>query len=247
VRSGLIEFVGRADHQVKVRGFRIELEEIDGALLEHPTVQNCAVLVREDVQGEKRIVAYVTPTDPSEEHLIPLWREHLRSLLPEYMVPSLFMIMESMPLSATGKLDKKALPAPESDRQDDALTTSFVAPRNALEETLAGFWKEGLGLETVGVHDNFFELGGHSLMATRVISMIREQCGAHLSLAEFFSQSTIAQLAVLIEEARTRDGKEEAPIQAVNNPDQMLEKAQAMGDDDLDNLLQSMLPPGGDQ
>ncbi|RKH37993.1 non-ribosomal peptide synthetase, partial [Corallococcus llansteffanensis] len=160
--DGTLRFLGRVDFQVKVRGFRIELGEIEAVLREHSLVTEATVLVREDVPGDKRLVAYVVPAELDTVRL----REHLRQRLPEYMVPSAFVALTAFPLSAHGKVDRKALPAPEAP---SASTTEQVPPRSALEARLVSLWEQVLRRSPVGIHDNFFELGGHSLLATQLV------------------------------------------------------------------------------
>src|SRR5262249_31766343 len=159
--SGNIEFLGRNDFQVKIRGFRIELGEIETRLVQHPAVREALVVVREEAPGEKRLVAYYTTAlndgsemnAPGAEQL----RLHLSAALPEYMVPAAYVRLESLPLTANGKLDRKALPAPEVDAY---VVRQYEAPQGVIEELLAGIWAELLKLDQVGRHDNFFELGG---------------------------------------------------------------------------------------
>ncbi|MBV9774839.1 MAG: amino acid adenylation domain-containing protein, partial [Gemmatimonadetes bacterium] len=191
--DGALEYLGRLDGQVKVRGFRIEPGEIESVLRRHLRITDCAVLAREDTPGERRLVAYVVGSADAGE-----LREHLRAGLPEYMVPSAFVSLDTLPLTPNGKLDRRALPAPEYGCAGGA----YVAPRSPTEEVLAGIWAEVLGLERVGAHDRFFELGGHSLLATRVVSRIREVLGAELPLRALFEGPTVAELAVRVEEVR---------------------------------------------
>ncbi|MET0395626.1 MAG: amino acid adenylation domain-containing protein, partial [Longimicrobiaceae bacterium] len=191
--DGTLEFLGRTDFQVKVRGFRIEPGEIEAALLEHEGVRECAVLAREDAPGEKRLVAYVAG-DARAEAL----RAHARRSLPEHMVPAAFVFLDALPLTPSGKLDRRALPAPDLASAEER----HVAPRTPVEEVLAGIWAETLRLERVGVEDGFFELGGHSLLATRVVSRVRELFGVELPLRALFEGPTVAELAGRVEEIR---------------------------------------------
>ncbi|XXX72653.1 amino acid adenylation domain-containing protein [Sorangium sp. So ce134] len=183
--DGNIEFLGRTDHQVKVRGFRIELGEIEGALRRCAGVRDAVVVARGDAPGTKRLVAYVTGDPPAGS-----LREQLRARLPEYMVPSAFVVLESLPLTPSGKVDRRSLPEP-----DGALGNEHVAPRTAGEERLAGIWREVLRAERVGVTDNFFELGGHSLLATQVVSRIRRELGVEVPLRALFEAPTVELLA----------------------------------------------------
>jgi non-ribosomal peptide synthase protein (TIGR01720 family) len=199
--DGNIEFLGRLDHQVKIRGFRIELGEIQSALSHHPGVQGNVVLAREDVPGEKRLVAYVVPSQLNEEQAaltVSDLRRYLQEQLPEYMVPSAFVLLESMPLTPNGKLDRAALPAPEMTRP--ALEQELVSPRNPVESLLASIWAEVLRLEQVGIHDNFFELGGDSILSIQVIARAN-QAGLRLAPKDLFQHQTIAELAAVVETA----------------------------------------------
>ncbi|HEX8276356.1 MAG TPA: amino acid adenylation domain-containing protein, partial [Longimicrobiaceae bacterium] len=190
---GELEFVGRIDQQVKVRGFRIEPGEIEAAMRRHPGVAACAVVVREDAPGDRRLAAYVVgAADPAA------LREQLRRELPEYMVPAAFVVLDALPLTPNGKLDRRALPAPDPG----AAAERYVAPRTPVEQVLAGIWADVLRVERVGVHDGFFELGGHSLLATRAVSRIREALGVDLSVRAVFASPTVAGLAARVEEMR---------------------------------------------
>jgi amino acid adenylation domain-containing protein len=203
--DGQLEFVGRVDEQVKVRGFRIEPGEIQAVLRRQGGVDDCAVVAREDRPGEKRLVAYVVPeagTEPSAAEL----REHLRGSLPDYMVPAAFVMLDSLPLTPNGKLDRGALPAPEYASDADR----YVEPRTATEEVVAGIWAAVLELEAVGIEDDFFALGGHSLLATRVVSRVREAFGVELPLRALFEAPTVAGLAQRVEALR-RGGEPALP------------------------------------
>jgi amino acid adenylation domain-containing protein len=190
--NGNIEFLGRTDHQVKVRGFRIELGEIEAALGEHPLVREVAVMARDDRPGEKRIVAYVLPREGQPPSTTEL-RRHLQGRLPDYMLPSTFVTVDSMPLTETGKIDRSALPVPEEARPE--LAQKYIAPRSSLEQVLAGIFAEILKVERVGIQDNFFELGGHSLLATQVTSRIRQLLSVNLPLRKLFEDPTVSGLA----------------------------------------------------
>jgi acyl-coenzyme A synthetase/AMP-(fatty) acid ligase len=178
--DGNIEFVGRNDFQVKVRGYRIETGEIEAALASHPDVSDGCVVALPDPSGDKRLVAYWTPRHSACETGAAAIRAHLSEQLPHHMIPAAFVRLEALPLTRNGKLDRKALPEPESDAYAAA---AYEPPAGALEETLAQIWAECLGLERVGRHDNFFELGGHSLLAARVIALVRDRLGAELPLS----------------------------------------------------------------
>ncbi|MCY1045881.1 amino acid adenylation domain-containing protein [Corallococcus sp. bb12-1] len=195
--DGTLDFLGRTDHQVKVRGFRIELGEIEAALSRHACVQEVIVTVREEQDADaaghdKRLVAYVVPTAPDAVTPTAL-RQSLQEKLPDYMIPAFFVLLTAMPLTASGKLDRRSLPAP--DPATSAPTKPFVAPRSATEQAVSEVWMKALRLQRVGVHDDFFELGGDSLLATQVASRIRESLRLDLSLERMFQAPTIAGLA----------------------------------------------------
>jgi amino acid adenylation domain-containing protein len=212
--DGNIEFLGRMDHQVKVRGFRIELGEIETILYRHPDVCECAVAAREDDPGKKRLVAYVVGVAGTEVSTAQL-REFLREQLPEYMVPSAFVLLDSLPTTPSGKVDRRALPVPDRNRPD--LVNAYVQPQNPSEVLLAKIWSEVLKLEKVGIHDNFFDLGGHSLMATMVMSRIREVFRLEPALRALFETPTIAGLSAHIEALRS--AADENPGASQTNPD----------------------------
>ena len=190
--DGSIEFLGRIDHQVKVRGFRIELGEIDAQLKRHPNVRDAVTLAREDQPGNVRLVSYVLPV-PEQEPAADELRTFIQKDLPEYMTPAIFIALDALPLTPSGKVDRKALPAPTSERPQ--LSTAYVAPSNPLERTLAELWQEVLGIEKVGTRDNFFDLGGHSLLLARVHSKMQDIIDEELTMVELFRYPTIAALA----------------------------------------------------
>jgi amino acid adenylation domain-containing protein len=197
--DGNIEFLGRLDHQVKIRGFRIELGELESTLLQHPSVREIAVIAREDIPGDKRLVAYIVP-NPEQTPTIDELRRFLKQKLPDYMVPGAFVLLDALPLTPNGKVDRRALPAPDQSRPDQSVT--FVAPRTPIEQQLADIWAEVLRLEQVGVHDNFFEFGGHSLLATQVISRLRQAFGVELPVRTLFEAPTVADLGARLETVR---------------------------------------------
>ena len=203
--DGAIEFLGRSDHQVKIRGFRIELGEIEAAIGRHESVREVVVLVREEQVGDKRLVAYVVPAHQVTPSIGEL-RRHLQQILPDYMVPSAFVLLEAFPLKSNGKLDRAALPAPDRARPD--LDEAFVGPRSPQEQILADIWAQTLGVERLGVHDNFFELGGHSLLATRLMARQRDAFNVDVPLAALFESPTVAGQA--IEFARGTGGQDQA-------------------------------------
>jgi iturin family lipopeptide synthetase A len=213
-----IEFLGRLDDQVKIRGYRVELAEVEAALIEHPQVREVAVLARQagpaHALGAKRLVAYVVaenneqanngtteqredeePQEPSESLAAEL-RRFLQKSLPEYMVPSAFVVLDALPLTPHGKLDRHALPLP--DRSDTEAETAFVPARGMLEQQLVNLWEEILGIQPVGVTDNFFALGGNSLLAMRMVAQIQQRVGAEMTLPALFANPTIAEIAALL-------------------------------------------------
>ncbi len=205
--SGDLEYLGRSDAQVKIRGFRIELGEIEALLAGHPAVAECAVLLREDAPGEKRLVAYIVPAESQEPRTksqgpdgesaeLKTQNSKLRTFLgerlPDYMVPAAFVELPALPLTPSGKLDRRALPAPSQERPE--LGHDYVAPRTPVEALLARVWGEVLGLERVGVHDNFFALGGDSMRSVQVLAAARAR-GVDFSLQQLFQHQTVAALA----------------------------------------------------
>ncbi|WP_416671502.1 non-ribosomal peptide synthetase [Egbenema bharatensis] len=198
--DGRIEFLGRLDHQVKIRGFRIEPGEIETLLSQHPEVRSSLVIVREDQPGNKRLVAYIIPTEgqtPTSREL----RRFLKEKLPDYMVPTAFAILDALPLSPNGKVDRQALPLPEGMQTDSE--QSYVTPRNQTEAKLAEIFAQVLEVLQVGIHDDFFELGGHSLLVTRVIARLHRVFQVQLTVMNLFETPTVAGLAESIETARS--------------------------------------------
>jgi acyl carrier protein len=195
--DGAVEFLGRIDHQVKIRGFRVELGEIEALLARHQHVQEAVVVAREDRPGDKRLVAYVVPRPGAAPAARDL-RAILAAELPEYMVPSAFVLLERLPITPSGKADRRALPAPDSARPD--LEVAFAAPAGPVEEQVAAIWSGLLRVEKVGANDNFFALGGHSLLATRVVSAIRDAFDVELPLRALFEGPTVAALAAAVTE-----------------------------------------------
>ncbi|HKY09305.1 MAG TPA: non-ribosomal peptide synthetase, partial [Candidatus Binatia bacterium] len=190
--DGNIEFVGRIDNQVKLRGYRVELGEVETVLGQHPAVRNSVVVVREDAAGDKRLIAYLVAR-PGESWNGAEIRKYLRQKLPDYMVPSAFVLLSELPLTPNGKVDRGALPAPNRDTPE--LASVYQAPRTPVEETIASIWRKILKTPRVGVHDNFFDLGGHSLLATQVISRLHDVLKVDIPLRVLFELPTIAQIA----------------------------------------------------
>ncbi|MFI9630711.1 amino acid adenylation domain-containing protein [Streptomyces sp. NPDC052042] len=194
--DGILEFLGRIDQQVKIRGLRIELGEIEAALTGHPGVGAAAVTAPEITPGNRQLAAYVTGQDGAPAPDPDVLREHLRERLPDYMVPALWTALDTLPMTASQKIDRKALPAPATTTE-----RAHVAPRGPVEEMVAAIWAEALGIEQVGAEDDFFALGGHSLLATRVLARIRESFAVDLPLRRLFENTTVAALAAAVTEA----------------------------------------------
>jgi len=199
--DGTIDFLGRGDGQVKVRGFRVELGEIENAISAVAGVKDRVVVARNDGPGEKQLAAYLVPAQhagdgDAQEALIKQVRDHLRQTLPDHMVPSAFVILAELPLTANGKVDKRALPIPEHRSQ--TLAAGHVAPRNDKEERIAEIWGQLLNAPGIGVHDNFFDLGGHSLIGIQLLARVEEQFGKRLPLNSLFQAPTVAAFAKLV-------------------------------------------------
>ncbi|MFB1481089.1 non-ribosomal peptide synthase/polyketide synthase, partial [Corallococcus sp. RDP092CA] len=204
--DGTLEFLGRVDHQVKLRGFRIEPGELEAALRTHPEVREAVVAVREEVPGEQRLVAYVAPASVEAGAL----REHLRSRLPEYMVPSAFVGLDALPLTPNGKVDRGALPAPVAT----PTVTVDAGPLTPLQEKLAALFQDVLHVERVGAHDDFFALGGHSLLATQLVTRVAARFGVDLPVRALFDAPTVARLAERIEALPSRHPADPIPTVA---------------------------------
>jgi amino acid adenylation domain-containing protein/thioester reductase-like protein len=197
--DGNIELLGRGDRQVKIRGFRIELGEIEGALSQHPAVKQAAVIVREDKLSDKRLVAYIVgyPSEEDRTAIVPELRRFIQEKLPEYMIPSAFVVLDKLPLTPNGKIDWQSLPAPSPARP--VLEQEFVAPHTPVETKLAKIWSQVLNIKPIGVCDNFFELGGNSLLAIRLLFQVRHAFGIDLPLRTLLEASTVADMAMAIE------------------------------------------------
>ncbi|GAA6623076.1 thioesterase domain-containing protein [Scytonema sp. NUACC26] len=193
--DGNIEFVGRIDRQVKIRGFRIELEEIEAVLSQHSAIQSATVIVRQDTQSDKRLVAYVVPNQNQATTVSDL-RHFLKQKLSNHMIPAAFVMLEALPLTNNGKVDRLALPAPQEVRQE--LEATFVAPRNELERQLTGIWEEILTVKPISVRDNFFDIGGHSLLALKLFAQIEQKFGKKLPLATLFTSGTVEAVAQML-------------------------------------------------
>ncbi|HEX6597443.1 MAG TPA: amino acid adenylation domain-containing protein [Acidimicrobiales bacterium] len=197
-RDGTLEYLGRIDHQVKLRGLRIELGEIESALRTHPSVRDATVVVREDTPGDKRLVAYVLPDEGLGDLDTAALRNALKETLPDYMVPAAFVPLEAFPTTPNGKLDRKALPAPTVSR---SAGQALVEPRTDMERAVAAVWQEVLGVASLGIDDDFFELGGHSMLATQVVAKLRTHLdgqGRQVGVMDLFKHPTVRELAALV-------------------------------------------------
>jgi amino acid adenylation domain-containing protein len=215
--DGSIEFLGRIDHQVKIRGYRIELGEIESVSRQHAAVSEVIVIAREDVPGDKRLVAYIVAR-PEQTLKVSELRNHLLAKLPDYMVPSAFVLLDSLPLLSNGKVNLNALPAPGFSRQQ--LEQDYVAPRNEAEQVLVKIFADVLGLEKVGVEDNFFLLGGHSLSATQVIIRLRDTLHADVPLRRMFEKPTVSGLALAVEEFKNQPEEDRIEVLSRDNDDE---------------------------
>jgi acyl-coenzyme A synthetase/AMP-(fatty) acid ligase/acyl carrier protein len=206
--DGNLEYLNRLDSQVKVRGFRIELGEIEAVLTKHAAVRQAVVNVREDRPGDQRVIAYIVP---APDHMVTATelRQHLRTQLPEYMIPQHVVELDALPVTPNNKIDRQLLPAPFSIGAPPEET--YVAPRTETEKLLAKIWQEALGVEHVGIHDNFFDLGGHSLLSMQVIARIKRQTGIHMSPLTIVMNS-IAQIALPLEGEYQGGGGIGAPL-----------------------------------
>jgi amino acid adenylation domain-containing protein/non-ribosomal peptide synthase protein (TIGR01720 family) len=230
--DGAIEFLGRIDHQVKIRGFRIELGEIEAQLLQHPDVKDAVVLAREGQPGDKKLVAYLVFNESvvdQNDMLVDNLKSQLKQALPDYMIPSTFVMLDEMPLSANGKLDRKRLPAPNLGEQ---ISKQYVAPRNETEQILAEIWQDVLGIEQVGITDDFFDLGGHSLVAIQIRSRIQICFDLDFPVKNIFEKSTIEVLAN--EVVRLQINQHDK-----NLLDELLKELDQLSDEDAKQLLLS--------
>ena len=229
--DGNIEFLGRIDHQIKIRGYRIELGEIESVLEQHPAVRETVVVAGEDKRGNMRLVAYIVLHHRSTISTNEL-RNFLKDKLPDYMIPSAFVVLDSLPLTPSGKVDRKALPEPGPERP--VAKDSYVAPRTPIENVLAGIWCEILGLKEVGIHDNFFELGGHSLLATQVISRLRKVFEVEIPLRTLFESPTVEELAFLLLQR-------ECERNTVEQIAELLLKVDQLSEDEVNTMLEERI------
>jgi acyl carrier protein len=220
--DGNIDYLGRMDQQVKLRGVRIEVGEIETVLQQHPAVRESVVVFREAAPGDKRLVAYVVSETVSTAEL----RTWLRERLPDHFVPAHFVVLEKLPLTPNGKVDRRALPAPDNTQT----AAEFIAPRTPEEAKIAEIWAEVLNVKPIGIETNFFHLGGHSLLATRVMTQIRERFGIELPLRVLFESPTVAGLAQHLDTMKSKD----AELQRILR---MLENVENISDEEVTALL----------
>lgn len=232
--DGEIEFLGRIDNQVKIRGYRIELGEIEAALIEHPAIREVVVVAREDKPGQKRVVAYFIPATGHAVSSADL-RDWLKKSLPEYMIPAVFAELEAMPLAPNGKLNRRALPAPEQIQSGSEPV--YEAPRTPLEKLLADIWMEVLDVEKVGINDDFFDVGGQSILATQFITRVQHAMPVELSLRAIFETPTIATLAAFITRNQPPQDEDQKGVLA-----ELFAEIQGLSEEDVKELLREEQP-----
>lgn len=226
--DGNIEFLGRLDHQVKVAGYRIELGEVEAVMVQHDAVRECVVVVRDDAHGNARLVAYVVPEYEAQLPDVSTLRRYLADSLPAHMIPSVFVALEKLPLTPGGKVDRRALPAP--DTMGNGTGSDYVAPRTAVEEVLAGIWREALAVERVGIHDNFLDLGGHSMLAMRCVSAMRQLFRVDIPLRVLFETTDLEELAHALKTYEDQPG-------ALEKRARVLQKVKGISREELQNEL----------
>ncbi|MBV9927472.1 MAG: AMP-binding protein, partial [Acidobacteria bacterium] len=254
--GGELDFLGRGDGQVKVRGFRVELGEVEAALLRHESVREATVVARGQAGADVRLAAYVTlepdaeggrerPGDEveaaPESNLSRLLKRYLSERLPDYMIPSWVCVLEALPLTPNGKIDRRALPEPTSAAEAGA--AEYVAPRDETETRIAAVWAEVLGVERVGVNDNFFDLGGHSLLATQVVARLRREFNITLPLRSLFESPDVAGLALAVAQAAGAQAEKELPEVAAagrggKSLEQLLAELQRLSADEVNRMLE---------
>ena len=218
-RDGEIEYVGRVDHQVKIRGNRVEIGEVEVVLSQHEGVSEVVVVAQEEISGDNYLAAYIVPGEDATFDINEL-RNYLRQTLPDYMIPSIFVILETLPLTPNGKVNRQALPVPDQTRPD--VESRFVPPRTEIEKQMVKIWTEVLGLEQVGVYDNFFDLGGHSLLATQVVFQLADVFHIKIHLRSLFETPTIAGLAKQIETISRILAQEVSPNGKMDNREEIV-------------------------
>jgi acyl carrier protein len=207
--DGALEFLGRMDHQIKIRGHRVELGEIEMALKQHPSIMDLVVVARKDSTEDQRLVAYVVLHKDYLATTVNDLQNYLMKQLPAYMVPSAIVFLEALPLNSNGKIDRKKLPSPESTRLEQE--KQLVAPRNSVEEAVVASWSKVLGIQQISIYDDFFMLGGDSLLATRVTSILRTSMEVEIPLRRFFESPTVAELAEIIMQLKEQNAQSQTP------------------------------------
>jgi amino acid adenylation domain-containing protein len=233
--DGCLIYRGRKDSQVKVRGYRIEIGEVEGALLDVENICNAAVVVREDSPGEQRLMAYIVPEKQPAPTATAL-RRALRDRLPEFMIPAVFVVLDAMPVTPNGKLDRNALPSPQRSRPE--LDAPFIPPRSQTEKELAKIWAEVLSLDDVGIYDNFFDLGGDSLAASRVIARVVQSRQLELPIKALFDTPTVAEMAAIITQNQTKRASDAELAQMLREVEAMTEEEAQQNVDEI-NLTDS--------
>jgi amino acid adenylation domain-containing protein/non-ribosomal peptide synthase protein (TIGR01720 family) len=223
--NGEVDYLGRMDQQVKIRGYRIELGEIEATLRTHPKVREAVAMVREFAVGDRRLVGYVVAEAETDRVAL---REYLRGKLPEYMLPSSFVLLEKLPQLPNGKINKNALPMPELTRE--AVAEAYVAPRMPIEEAVAGIWSELLGVEQVGIYDNFFALGGHSLLAAQVLVRVRDKFAVDVALQSLFDTPNVAGLALAVMQSQSQ-------VLDVSETNDILAELEALSEEEAQTLV----------
>jgi amino acid adenylation domain-containing protein len=244
--DGSIECLGRNDFQVKLRGHRIDLGEIESVLRRFPNVCEAVVLLREDERGQKRLVAYLQRSShPSPD--AGMLQQFVKSKLPDYMMPSAFVVLDNFPLTPNGKINRKALPAPAVESSK----SGFTPPRTPTEEALAKIWRELLGQSVIGIDDNFFETGGHSLLAMQMMARVRNEFQAELSLRNIFEAPTIAELAAILDRKRNAPQVPEllplsrSQSMTARHAQELLDRLDELSDTEVESLLQQMSAASG--
>lgn len=233
--DGCLEHLGRKDFQVKIRGFKVEVGEVEAALLGLPGIKEVAVVARDDASGNLRLVAYIVVSKHPAPNTSEM-RNFLKERLPDYMIPSSFLILDALPMTSTDKVNRQGLPAPPPTRPD--LDTPFAPPRTPVEESVTGIWEEVLALDRVGIHDDFFALGGHSLRAAQVISRVIQMFQVELPVESLFNSPTVADMAVVITQNRARKaGKSELA--------RMLSEVERFSEEEASRLLGDETKPEG--
>jgi acyl carrier protein len=228
--AGSLEFLGRRDDQIKIRGFRVEPAEIEAALRAYEPVREAAVVAHTDARGDRKLAAYVVLGSPATPDQL---RAHLADWIPDYMVPSAFVALDSLPLTASGKVDRLALPDPEGAEARSA--AAYVAPRTPVEESVAAIWADVLGLERVGVEEDFFALGGHSLLATQIVAQVRSDFSIELPLHALFTSPTVALLSQQVVELLGRSSD--------SDTEKLLSELEGLSDEEVALLLAAEAPP----